>query len=295
MLFNLFALTNDPAKRVVRFELSQEVQNELTTSFEKQEETFDDVEELIEFDEKYKPDYGEILYIEDFDDINDLQSAVENPLSVDTADATEESFYSIKALFTGYKTDNEDIKIMLQNFDKRKVLSTNGLSIFHSANVYKKIEGIGLTVDHKIAATLKGKKLTFFSFHQARQIFDLSLYYKEATDEDVIEFAEQDVIEASDTAHLLEMSDTWVRRKISLIQQSGILSDVPINEMKAVAIEFNVPLKTKIENDEEVILLPQNKPEFKKILRFLDEDYYKSPLSKTNFIANSKRALKKQN
>ncbi|MFN2812460.1 DUF4868 domain-containing protein, partial [Escherichia coli] len=78
----------------------------------------------------------------------------------------------------GYAQPNGVVKILLQNFDRRKVISTNGLSIFHSTNVYKKIEGIGLTVDHKLSAILEGGKLKFFSFHAARQIFDLSEYYK---------------------------------------------------------------------------------------------------------------------
>jgi len=50
---------------------------------------------------------------------------------------------------------------LLQNFDRRKIISTNGLSIFHANNVYKKIEGIGLTVDHKLTATLEDGKLKF--------------------------------------------------------------------------------------------------------------------------------------
>jgi hypothetical protein len=90
---------------------------------------------------------------------------------------------------------------------------------------------------------------------------------------------------------LIEMSDSWVRRKISLIQQSGILQNVPINEMKAVAIEFSIPFNTVAEDSGELITIPDNKSDLKKLLRFLDEDYYKSPLSKTKFITNSKRVL----
>ena len=288
-MLNLFALTNDPAKRIVKFSLSKSVQSDLTSYIKKQEEAFDDAEQEIEFDGKYKPDFGEVLHINNFDDIDDLKAAIENPLGVDEAEPSEEFFNQIKALFTGYSNPAGHIKILLQNFDRRKIISTNGLSIFHSANVYKKIEGIGLTVDYKLAATLEEGHLKFFSFHAARQIFDLSQYYKVATDDDVKDFAALNNIKAVSTDNLLELSDSWVRRKISLIQQSGILQNVPINEMKAVAIEFNIPLNTTTVGVIEVILLPDNKSDLKKLLRFLDEDYYKSPLSKTNFITNSKR------
>ncbi|RXF66892.1 hypothetical protein BKM77_01085 [Pseudomonas syringae] len=163
--------------------------------------------------------------------------------------------------------------------------------MFHSANVYKKIEGIGLTVDHKLTAILEEGRLRFFSFHSARQIFDLSEYYKEATDDDVKEFIAADMIFSANPAGILEVSDSWVRRKISLIQQSGILQSIPINEMKAIALEFNIPFETMTNEDGEKLLLPEAKSDLKKLLRFLDEDYYKSPLSKTNFLSNSKRVV----
>jgi hypothetical protein len=291
MTLNLFALTSDPAKRIVKFNLSNDVQADLTEYLKGQETSFDLQQDEIAFDGKYKPDEGEVLCIESYDDIDNLESAIRNPTSIDLVDPSEDFFYDIKALFSGYILTTGGVKILLQNFDRRKIISTNGLSIFHSANVYKKIEGIGLTIDHKLTATLAGGKLKFFSFHNARQIFDLSEYYKEATDDDVIDFSNLDLMKSIDNVKLLEMSDSWVRRKISLIQQSGILQSVPINEMKAVAAEFSIPFTTVTENGDELIKIPDNKSDLKKLLRFLDEDYYKSPLSKTNFITNSKRVL----
>jgi len=291
MSLNLFALTTDPSKRIVRFELSNEVQTALTTYLTKQETKFDQAEEEIEFDGQYKPEEGEVLFIDGYDDIDDLSSAIESPLNTEVVDPTEDFFSEIRALFSGYATDAGSVKVLLQNFDRRRIISTNGLSIFHSSNVYKKIEGIGLTIDHKITATLEDGKLKFFNFHNARQMFDLSEYYKVATDDDVKEFADLEIIQSESTEKLIEMSDSWVRRKISLIHQSGILQSVPINEMKAVATEFSIPFLTEMDGSEEVIKLPDNKSDLKKLLRFLDEDYYKSPLSNTAFVTSSKRVV----
>ncbi|EHR1165284.1 hypothetical protein KS876_004385 [Vibrio parahaemolyticus] len=164
MLFNLFALTSDPAKRIVRFELSATVQDDLTTYIKNQENEFELSTEVIPFDGKYKPDSGEVLLIDNYDDIDNLSNAIVNPLSIEVVEPTESFFGDIKALFTGYTLDSGDVKVLLQNFDRRRIISTNGLSIFHSSNVYKKIEGIGLTVDSKLTAILEGGKLRFFSF-----------------------------------------------------------------------------------------------------------------------------------
>lgn len=290
MLLNLFALTNDPANRIVRFKLTEEVQEELSRLLLDQDGTFDAVmEREIEFDGKYKPDQGEALFIQNYDDIDNLENSIKNPLVVEEITPSNDIFRSIKALFSGYEIEDGAVKVLIQYFDKRKIISTNGLSIFHSGDVYKKIEGLGISMDTKLSATLIDGRLKFFSFHLLRQIFDLTQYYKEATNDDITEFSRLENIQVTDSDYLLAISDSWVRRKISLIQQSEILSTVPINQMKAVALEFNIPFETVTENEVEMIKLPDQKADLKMLLRFLDEDYYRSPLSNTNFVTNSKR------
>jgi len=37
------------------------------------------------------------------------------------------------------------------------------------------------------------------------------------------------------------------------------------------------------------IILPTNPTQLRRLLRFLDEDYYESALSQTRFLSNSKR------
>jgi len=64
MPLNLFALTSDPARRILKFSLSGEVQVELTAYLEAQELAFNEyIEEEIEFDGKYKPAAGEALLL----------------------------------------------------------------------------------------------------------------------------------------------------------------------------------------------------------------------------------------
>jgi hypothetical protein len=288
--FNLFALTNDPESRILRFALSQEVQEELTAYIKEQEASFNSYaqQEFI-FDGKYKPDDGECLIINNYDDIDDLSQAIANPLSVPEINPDPATFASIKALFTGYTGADGNKSVLIQHFDRRKILSTRGLSIFHSANVYKKVDGIGITIDSKLSAIISGTTLKFFSFHVARQIFDLSQYYIEATDNDINEFAAIAAVQIPEIGRFIEVSDSWIRRKLALIKQSGILETVPISVIKAVAAEFNIELMTTKNGEDEIIILPEKRAEIKKILRLLDEDYYKSPLSSKNYITNSKR------
>lgn len=289
-LFNLFALTSSPKRRIVRFALSQDVQTDLTAYLKAQEASFNKAaEEEIDFDGKYKPDEGECLVIKNFDDIDSLSHAVSNPLSVAEITPDPDEFEIIRALFTGYVSDKGSIVILLQNFDKRKIISARGLSIFHSSNVYKKVDGIGVTIDSKLSATIVDSSLKFFSFYTARQIFDLSAYYMEATDNDIQEFSTIPAVRVESIDHLISISDSWIRRKLALVKQSGILEAVPVSVIRAAATEFGIDLSINGDGENEAIVLPGNKAELKKVLRFLDEDYYKSPLSAKSYVSNSKR------
>ncbi|SET67675.1 hypothetical protein SAMN05216412_11252 [Nitrosospira multiformis] len=81
MLSSLFALTSDPANRIVKFTLTEDVQTDLMPYLQGQEQFFlaRAGQEII-FDGKYKPDAQEILIIENYDDIDNLSDAITNPL-----------------------------------------------------------------------------------------------------------------------------------------------------------------------------------------------------------------------
>lgn len=290
-MYTLFAYTRDPGNRIVRFAVSQEVQEAMTAYLQEQVQAFSDDCEEVPFDGKYKPDQGEMIVIDGFDDLDSLGKVVASPLDVPIADPADLSFDQIRALFFGQQEGDDTWSVYLQSFDRRRVISSAGFSIFHSRDIYKKIEGTGLTLDNKLAARLRDNKLSFFSFFHVRQIFDMTSYYQEATDNDIKQFSALKQLHIDNVNELMNVSDSWVRRKVWLVMQSGILEKVPPNDIKAIAAEFNIPVDYVGRDGEEKIKLPSDKKSLKTLLRFLDEDYYKSPLSKTNFLTNSKRAL----
>lgn len=290
-MYNLFGYSRDPARRIVRFSLDANLQTTLTEYLKSQVAAFDNDCEEIPFDGKYKPDHGEMLVIEDFDDLDNLANAIKSPLDIPLANPSDFDFDAIKALFFG-ETEADGIEsVYLQSFDRRRVITDQGFSIFHSQGVYKRIEGTGLTIDTKISAKLKGKKLKFVSFFYARQIFDMSTYYQEATDADIKDFAEIPMIHVANLQSLIDMSDTWIRNKLWLVRESKILERIASAEIRAVAAEFNIHVTYETLGGAEVLVIPEDKKELKTLLRFLDEDYYKSPLSKTSYLSNSKRPI----
>lgn len=283
---NLFALTTLAEARIIRFPLSQVLQDEIKDLFERQSATFlNGIDTIVPFDGRYRPEEGELLSIEDFEDIDGLEEAVANPLRVELYDPKIHSLDSVKALFTAQE-HNGQRKILIQLFENRRLIATKGLALFYSGNTFQKMSDAGLTMDTKLLAILEEGALKFQSFHYLRRVFDLSEYFNEATAEEVKTFAAHEKLAVADVAAFVANASAPIRKKIALIRQSGILEKFTTEQIVAAAQTFNVVIHT---SDDGRIAVPANSTELRRLLRFLDEDYYQSPLSQTHYISNSKR------
>lgn len=288
---NLFALTNISGSRILRITVTKELQIQLSQFFLLQEEEFlCDTTEEIKFDGKYRPDDNELLVIEDFDPIDNLSHSIQNPLSYIDLSISDHSIDSIRGIYMGYVRDNE-VRILIQAFDRRRVISPKGFSVFHTNNTFKKFDGSGFTLDNKLTAIMCGKKLKFSSFHFVRQIFDMSAYYLEATNQDITDFSGLSSVQIINQEAFIEACDTWVRRKLGIIMQSGVLQNSSPHQIALAAKHFDIDIKINQQEDTEKIIFPSDRSELKKLLRFLDEDYYQSPLTDTKYISNSKRSI----
>ncbi|POA35595.1 MULTISPECIES: Kiwa anti-phage protein KwaB-like domain-containing protein [unclassified Pseudomonas] len=283
---NLFALTDVAGARIIRFPLSADLRDEISTVFESQGNAFfEGVDTIVSFDGRYVPEEGELLSINDFADVDGLSNAIANPLAIDQYDPATHSLDSVKALFMG-RIHESSPQILIQLFERRRLIARSGLAMFFAGNQFQKMTDSGLSLDTKLLAVIEGDTLKFQSFHFARRVFELSEYFKEATNEEVTTFAEHEKLAVGDVAEFLDSAGPQVRKKISLIRQSAVLENFTVQEILAVATTFQFSINLSEDGRIEV---PTNRTELRRLLRFLDEDYYESPLSRTRFISNSKR------
>ncbi|SEJ28824.1 protein of unknown function [Azotobacter beijerinckii] len=283
---NLFALTDVAGARLIRFPLSADVSEEISAVFSGQRDRFlDGIDTVVPFDGRYTPEEGELLSINDFADVDGLLAAVTNPLSIDQYDPEIHSLDLVRALFTGIEIDDR-FQVLVQLFERRRVISRAGFTLFFANNQFQRVTDSGLSLDTKLLAVLEGDTLKFKSFHFAKRVFDLSDYYREATNEEVTLFAGHEKLSVQDVQAFLGGAGQQIRKKISLIRQSAVLESFSAEQIVAVAasMQFQIDL-----TDDGKIVVPSNSTELKKLLRFLDEDYYESPLSNTRFISSSKR------
>lgn len=283
---NLFALMDVAGARLIRFPLSAGLSTDISAEFADQHDSFfRGVDTVVPFDGRYTPEEGELLEITDFADVDGMFAAVANPLSVDQYDPNLHSLDLVKAIFTSLNIGGVT-RILVQIFERRRLIERSGMMLFFANNQFQKMTESGLSLDTKLLAVLEGATLKFHSFHFAKRVFDLSDYFREATNEEVTAFAQHEKLAVTDVQAFLESAGPQIRKKISLIRQSAVLENYSTDQIVAVAASMQFPL---VLSDDGKIIVPDSNTELRKLLRFLDEDYYESPLSNTRFISNSKR------
>ncbi len=280
---NILAIVDDVNSPIRRIPLTGSIQNEVSEFFLRQKENFSVDKEKVDFTGSYNVDIGEVFRISDYSIKEELTNPLQNPLSYDILNLREESL-RIMALLAGEWNDEK--YICFQVFDSRKVLD-KGFTLIHSQNTYTKLQDPGIILQDKLTALFEEDELLFYSYHNTRRFLDLSNYYKEATDSDLDAFVDNDLFEVENKDLFKYNSDSIIRKKIALLEKNNVLGNLGIDDIRRTAQEYGVSIN--IENSK--IVIPDNRKELKKFIRFLDEDYFTAPLTKRKCITNSKKYL----
>lgn len=274
---------------IKKLRVNRDIQEKLVEIFsEKSEELLDDSIEYIEFDGRYKPGKNEILYIKDFNLPESIKKAVETPTSTEELRPKDNKNEKINAIFTGKKCDQNGYNVAFQNILPNQIITSAGFGLIFSNNSFNKINNLALSIKEQVDCVYKNNNLYFSSYWVARQIFDLADYYEIATDGELSNFIKRDVLSTENESSFFENADTWVRRKVALIEDGKVLEKYSPYEIKKIAEEHDVDLNII---EDEKILVPEDKRELKELLRFLDEDIYKGPFSNNTYVTNSKRKM----
>ena len=247
----------------------------------------------VEFDGKYTPDPdgAEYLFIEGFSLPEEIISAIKNPQALEALEPESDEIPKIKALFVGvYSTANgvDTYTAAFQKFKSDQYISAKKIHLFLSGNTFMADNRIGITIGKHIDCLFVDSILQFTSFFFARQVFDLSDYYREATNSDIIDFIGNEAIFMDDGEVFSSVANSWERKKIASIMDSGILRDNTARTIRSIAKQTGIELSVK----DKKIVIPTDKRERRIVLGFLDEEVYKGAFSQTVYQTNSKRKAK---
>ena len=261
------------------------------------DKTFSDAAEALKkdktdvvFDGKYTPQSEdmEILVIQNYALPTVIKEALKNPQGLEVYSPVDGALPSIKALFVGEyacKDDQEQYTAAFQKFRNDQYITAARHHLFFTGDTFVKDSRVGITIGTAVDCVIEDGNLYFPSYHYAKQIFDLTDYYRVASSQDVQAFVDSDLITMESSTTFVDAADTWERRKIASINASGILQNHTAKQIKSLAQKSGVSISVSDGH----IVLPTDKKERHIVLGFLDEEVYKGAFSETVFQTNSKR------
>jgi len=242
------------------------------------------------FTGSYSPLEDEILCIQNFVLSDDLKDAFRNPVMIESFIPNKTDMQDIKAICIWYceNTGNDEKFIAgFQKFRKDQYIAIDKIRLLYDEKTFKQDQRVGIAISDYIDCLYDGTNLIFNSYYYARQVFDLSEYYRTASNVDIDNFIGANIIDFGDAGEAFKISaNSWIRRKIALINDSGVLTQYKATDIKELAKKQS-NIDVTVQNEK--IVFPTDTNEIKILLSFLDEEAYQGPFSKETFLSNSKR------
>jgi hypothetical protein len=280
----------DKEVEVCKLELEAETQAAICNTFSNEVEDLIADKEKVMFDGSYKPHEDEFLAIGNFQLQDDINDAVRNPMGVAAYQKVGEEFPEIRAIFVGQREEigeAEKFIVAFQRFRKDQYISTKWYNLFFENDTFFQEKRFGISISDSVDCYFTDGELQFISYFFARQVFDLSEYYRSATDHEVQSFSANDKLSIENPTVFQNMANSWIRRKIAMINDSGVLENYTASKIKSLAKAAGIEITV----DNKRVVIPSDKEKVKIILGFLDEEAYKGPFSQTTYLANSKRKI----
>lgn len=287
MTQNFFALCHAGGDiEIKRMRLTRSVRDDLTTMFSQQEVAFkDDVSEELEFAGDWKPDDHELMTIEDFPEKQALlDTATANGTSYDDLDLANFENEPVKAIFTTIVSGRRT-KVLIQRFTARQMLA-RGYTLILDDNTFTKLTQPAFSLGRKLACIIEDDLLKFKDFAQVKSLFTLLHYYEEATDGQIDSFFNRtSPLQVRDIAGFKVDADQTTRKLIHAITKRGTLGNHTVAQIRQSAANMNLNLRLSGGK----LILPDDRREMKKFLHLLDDSFYTAPLSREQYITNSKK------
>lgn len=287
MPVNLLAICSvGNALQLKRVVVAQPVQVLLEGTFSAQESSFlADISGEVDFDGSWKPEDDELLRAPTAGQLEALWAqSSQNIISFDPINPAALASEGIRGLCVSIG-DGGNRRLLIQNFSARQILNRGALAFRYDGNTFDRLTEPSFSIANNLSAILQSDYLKFKSFTSVKMIFDLANVYQEASDAQIGAFGAHASLHIADIAEFKGFSDQGIRKLVTAIGKKKVLDNFTPAQIVAAAATTTLT----IDLDQGKIVMPRSRAEAKKLLHFLDEGFYKGPLSGVAFITNSKR------
>ena len=285
---NLFAACRVGGKLVTkRIPLDATVQDHVEVIFTQQEESFfEEVDEEIPFDGRWKPDANELLTLEATEEAETFRETLAgNATAVEAIETGNFAVAGIKALYTGEVTGDAG-RVLVQGFTLGQVLSKK-LVLYPAGNAFRRFESQAFSLASKLAFVIEGGQIKFKSYQVLQSVLDVREAYREATEAEVQSFVGHSRLAAPETEKFLELADRPVRKLVNEVLTLGILDKFTAEQIRDASAGTGL----EITLDSGRVVLPGSRKGLKDVLLFLADSRLAGPLTGNPYVINSKRPV----
>jgi len=291
-LFNFYVIVGDTSEPTLRsVPIDRAMQQDLTAHINRLRLRYrTDDSDVIDYDPGYRPESGELFRAKKFTLPAELGALVVSaPTLQPLTDDDLERGDARALLAVGQGANGRDGVLVFQSIDSRQVLRRSRLAIVLSGSVFTRLEGAGMVIRDVIDAVFEGGDLYFASEHVVRRFLDISGLFEAATKDEVQAFVGHKLFAVDNPAVVAELADQWIRRKIKMLASSNMLDTLGAKKVAERAKRFGFAFPVKRSR----LVMPEDRKTLKILLKFLDDDYFQSDLSDSQFVVNSKRPWQK--
>ena len=276
--FVFFLLSDGSIRKVL---LANEVVQDVVELWEPSYARFisDEITEVA-FNGSYKPDKEEVMYV-----------TMELPACFADIPNNTNNYNEIAIPGDSIKTVclYHNGSYYFQNFMNNYIVKASNIALFWSNDTFKKFEEQkAFSIEETVNAIYHDGKLYFRSYASARQIFDLTAFYTEATNADIDNVLGNNVFLGTDCEWMKENSDSVMRKQIKSIKDSRILAGLNVTKKSFRSWAKKAGIPEGVYNTGNLVF-PKNKKECKVILSFLNDDIFEGHFTKSIYLSNSKR------
>lgn len=231
---------------------------------------------------------GSFVIPQELQDAIDAPDVVENYRPIDDKGKTEDGF-EIRAIVIGAK-DEKGYYLAGQRFTQRQVMvKPKGFNLLFDRDMFvQDRRGFSINIGETVDCVFIGGGLIFEKYNDANGVFDLSEYYRTASQSEVDQFSNNPAFEINDTsAFSRSVAGISMRKKIAKIIDLGTLNDV--NKIRINATKVNVDIE--FTEDGSKVKIPEDKKELKTVMAFLAEELYPGLFTNNTYLSNSTRKV----
>lgn len=288
--FHLAALIKTTGRiQLFHIPLHQSLQDSFAEIWGQQFDKFKDGIEEIDFNVGYTPEEHERFRVMGYELPEGLNGRTSlNIQNLDTISEHEDLIEKIKAIIGYARNEVGEELVLFQNFSRSHVIRP-GRFLFLQNDIYESVERPGLTLDSKLSAVYipADQKLLFQNFRSTNTFLPLAEFYEEASEEEIKNILNHDLLEPENAEALAKGANQWFRKRFAMLKDSGILDRFTAQEIKKHSKGYEIDIQ--IDNATGKIVFPCEKAAAKKVLQFLNEEIFRGAITDTLYETNSKR------